>query len=417
MSFERETPEFFVIVGAARSGTTLVRLLLDAHSEIASPAEVGIPGLIEHYLRVWWPLRSLGPDGKERPFDEQDWLTPLPAAGRDALREAVLAPMRYCCQREGKRIFCDKSLDTAFHLPKVRSAFPSVRTIAVYRHVMDVVASAIEASPWGFSGYGFTPFIQASPDNFVLALVNYWLHHVNGALAWEDQHPAEVIRVRYEDLVAMPAQALAAVFSFMNVEPEEAVVDVAFERAATTRVPGDYKIVHTRRVHERSVGRGRHVPVDLIPAEVLEHVNHALTRLGYEELTAAWNAGGPSREGATAPPEASAALARLMSSVRLPEAGGLGPFAVVADDDIESRWIVDARNRSVSRGDGDAHFALVGSTEALVSMLSETENLGVLLVQGRVRHLTPNGGIEHDEMIHTCEAAAALLRTRAPVQA
>src|ERR1700733_7994309 len=42
-----------LVVGAARSGTTLTRLLLDAHPEIGCPSEAGIPALMTHLARVW----------------------------------------------------------------------------------------------------------------------------------------------------------------------------------------------------------------------------------------------------------------------------------------------------------------------------------------------------------------------------
>ena len=50
---EEASLQLGLIVGAARSGTTLLRLLLDAHREIGCPAEAGLPGLMSHMLRVW----------------------------------------------------------------------------------------------------------------------------------------------------------------------------------------------------------------------------------------------------------------------------------------------------------------------------------------------------------------------------
>ena len=35
---------------------------------------------------------------------------------------------------------------------------------------MDVIASGIEACPWGLKGYGFEPYAAESPGNTVLAL-------------------------------------------------------------------------------------------------------------------------------------------------------------------------------------------------------------------------------------------------------
>jgi hypothetical protein len=45
--------ELALIVGAARSGTTLLRLILDAHPEVGCPAETGLPSLMSHMAGVW----------------------------------------------------------------------------------------------------------------------------------------------------------------------------------------------------------------------------------------------------------------------------------------------------------------------------------------------------------------------------
>src|SRR6202035_3768632 len=49
----KPAPDLRLIVGAARSGTTLTRLLLDAHPEIGCPAEAGLPALMSHLAQVW----------------------------------------------------------------------------------------------------------------------------------------------------------------------------------------------------------------------------------------------------------------------------------------------------------------------------------------------------------------------------
>lgn len=48
-----DEPLLALIVGCARSGTTLLRALLDAHPEIGCPPEAGIPGLLRHVADVW----------------------------------------------------------------------------------------------------------------------------------------------------------------------------------------------------------------------------------------------------------------------------------------------------------------------------------------------------------------------------
>ena len=235
-----------LLVGAARSGTTLLRLILDAHPEIGCPAEAGIPSLIQTLGRVWWTIeademtdgagdpqapserRAQPADDEQGPHDGA--LPQLPPNAKDEIRRAALAPMRHYCGRESKRLYCDKSLDSVYHLEAVRQVFPKTRYVLLFRHVMDTVASGIEASPFGFHAYGYFPFVQRSPDNFVAALVDYWLRHVEIALGWEEAHPELCHRLRYEDLVTSPEKVVHQLFEFLGVKAELFDLENTFEK-------------------------------------------------------------------------------------------------------------------------------------------------------------------------------------------
>ena len=56
MASRASSPVF--VVSAPRSGTTLLRLILDAHPEIGCPSETGIPTLAAHLTRVWSTIYS-----------------------------------------------------------------------------------------------------------------------------------------------------------------------------------------------------------------------------------------------------------------------------------------------------------------------------------------------------------------------
>ncbi|MGH2904202.1 MAG: sulfotransferase [Solirubrobacteraceae bacterium] len=405
-----------LIVGAARSGTTLLRLILDAHAEIGCPAEAGLPGLMAHMAGVWMTVRAdeIGHRGEDPGAASRDGdgeqgglgvlkdggtgprkvlFDELPGDARDWIRESVRTPMRRYTARADKRLYVDKSLDSVFHLELVRELFPEARFVLLFRHVMDTVASGIEASPWGFQAYGYGPYVQASPHNSVAALANYWLAHVTAALAWEEKHQDCCHRLRYEDLVLRPEETVGGVLRFLEVREDLSVLEYAFQRAPA-RGPGDYKVVHTSQVHARSIGRGKRVPVGMLPPPLLEAVNEKLQILGYGELTSSWNteeravdAGGDTLWAGR--------LSELMSNVQLSAANGAayaGPlsFALVAEDHRALRWIVDAEAGEVAQGDGEVDAVLTGTAEDLVLMLTGEENLGVLLRSGRIRHLAPS---------------------------
>ena len=101
-------------------------MLLDAHPDIACPAEAGIPNLIRTVGAVWW---TITPSGERSPEGI------LPEEAVCAIREAAVGPMRAVCERHGKAMYCDKSLDSVQHLGVVENVLPGTRAILLFRHV------------------------------------------------------------------------------------------------------------------------------------------------------------------------------------------------------------------------------------------------------------------------------------------
>jgi hypothetical protein len=290
----------------------------------------------------------------------------------------------YCC--EGQRLYCDKSLDSVHHLGLVNELCPGTRVVILVRHVMDTVASGLEASPWGFSAYGYTPYIQANPGNAVAGLASYWLDHVTGALNWEEQHQDTCLRVRYEDLVLHPEATIERIQSFLGVASDLTVLERAFLRNAPIG-PGDYKLEHTTSVHARSIGHGKSVPIGLLPPAMVTVLNERLETLGYDPLNQSWNTAERAVDLNGDGPWADR-LSELMQRVRVgPACADIKPFAIVAEDHRVLRWTVEPAAGAIRQGDGEVEGVLTGTAENLVLMLTGDENLGVLLRSGRIRHV------------------------------
>jgi hypothetical protein len=335
----------------------------------------------------------------------------LPGPAREWIRAASLAGMSRYCNREGKRLYVDKSLDSVHHLELVRQIFPDVRCLLAFRHVMDTIASGIEASPWGFQAYGYGPYVQTSPGNTVMALARYWLDHVSQALAWEKEHPEMCIRVTYEDLVANPEPIVKGVQEFLGVREDLAVLLRAFDREPA-RGPGDYKVEHTRSVHAGSVGHGKRVPVGMLPPPLLAAINEKLEILGYPPLDRTWNAAERPVDVAT-DNVWSQRLQGIMSNVRDPTGESqAGPFALIAEDHLALRWVIDPESGTITQGDGDVESVLTGTTEDLYLMLTDQENLGVLIRSGRIRHVLPDeDGLRPRDVARELAAVVTTLRS------
>ncbi len=179
-----------------RSGSTLLRFLLDTHPDLACPPETNIPALCSQ-LAVVWSLIEGAPLSAER----GDAPPQVPDAAVKGIRRMLDEMTGSYLVRRGKRLFCDKSLGSARSAGLLQRIYPRARFVCVYRHPMDMISSGLEACPWGLNGYGFDRYIADSPGNAVLALARYWLDNAIAIAAVEEAHPGQCHRVRYEDLV------------------------------------------------------------------------------------------------------------------------------------------------------------------------------------------------------------------------
>jgi protein-tyrosine sulfotransferase len=91
------------------------------------------------------------------------------AQGLEHARSAARKLIRWHLGRDGKRVFCEKSLPNADHAFMLAEMFPRAKFVCLYRHPLDFIASATGSSKWGFSSYGILPYASASVNNFVLA--------------------------------------------------------------------------------------------------------------------------------------------------------------------------------------------------------------------------------------------------------
>ncbi|HEV2373906.1 MAG TPA: sulfotransferase [Streptosporangiaceae bacterium] len=396
-----------IILACARTGSTLLRFILDSHPELACPPETNLAKTVSHHLATWKMLNRC----------EQ-----LPTVATSAIRAPVDRMLAEYLSTRGRLRWCDKSLGTAEVAAAFLEVYPQAQFICLYRHCMDMIASGIEACPWGMAGYGFEPYASNSPGNNVAALAHYWADHTTAILEFEEAHPGRCQRVYYEDLAISPEITAKEIFKFLGV-----VGDVP---AASLTAPydlhgsGDYKIWATSQITGASVGRGVAVPTDAIPAPLLGAVNGLLGKLGYVQVDDQWNlrvGGGvltrqrQDLDGGQAPAEATdaagpdeleAALTRRIrdslarrspgeprSSDRTPAWWRSAAIVITAIGDGGSptscSWVVDLSLGGLptrcgpAPGQGD--WLLAAETGTWHAVLDGRLNFGLALRQGRVR--------------------------------
>lgn len=316
------------IACTARSGSTLLRLLLDAHLELSCPSETDVAVLAASYVRI------------------ADGLGLEPAEGRAGARRAVEELMgRYVARRNTAR-WCDKSLSNVFHLPLLAELFPRATIICLYRHGMDMIQSGLQSSPWGLADYGFAQVAAMFPTNSVAALAAYWVDRTARMIDFGERHPERCLHIRYEDLVADPTAVLGSCFERLGVG---AMAPTAgFSSAAGGTGPGDYRIWYTDEIRNDAVGKGAVVPADQIAEPLRGQMNALLSRLSYAVVDDWWgSAGGPSLQ------QDAIALritdrGALLGEVALDgDAPSAPPGAVVA---LERDALVDLREGSENPG-------------------------------------------------------------------
>jgi len=258
------------LAAGARSGSTLLRWMLDAHPDITCPGETDLAALVDAYRHTAAALAGAPDDGARHLVD-------------DLMGRHLAAT--------GKRRWCDKSLSNALHLDQLADLWPAGRFVLLHRHALDVVASGLEASVWGLDQYGFASYAQMSPTNPVVALVGYWIERTSALLRFEERNPARCLRIRYEDLVAGPDAVLGSLWSFLEVPPPADAAAAAFAGGHDASAAADYKIWFTDAVHGTSVGTGARVPADRIMPSVRAGMNELLDRLGYPTVGATWGSG------------------------------------------------------------------------------------------------------------------------------
>jgi protein-tyrosine sulfotransferase len=323
-------PVFVLCMG--RTGSTLLRFLLDAHPDLACPPETNVPALCGQLANVWALIEGAPLSAKRG--DEPPEIPDSVIAG---VRETMDRMVGSYLQRRGKKRYCDKSLGTARYGYLMSRVWPEAKFICLFRHPMDVVASGIEACPWGLNGYGFDQYIAETPGNSVHAMARFWMENAATILSAQEQWPERCHRIRYEDLTCDPQAAADELYEFLGAAR---VPDIGRKIFATERErsgPADYKIWHTSRISTDSIGRGWTVPAGMIGPPLRAIINEYCERLGYLPVDDHWGTADqpadfrvPIRAAAGADTgEAPAAReSRLIVAASEPEAAEIAPLLI-----------------------------------------------------------------------------------------
>jgi hypothetical protein len=204
------------ICGVTRSGTTLLRLMLDAHPDLAIPGETHfVPALIKRVERRKPRADELTGlivghkrwgDFQLEPHDLRARLRAIdPLTAGDALRSFY---MLYA-EKHGKSRYGDKTPGYLREMPRIQRVLPEARFVHIVRDGRDVALSVLKMN-WG-------------PETVTEAAA-LWVERITKArtLAPKTNH---YIEVKFEDVLANTEPTLKRVCEFIELDFDPVMLD------------------------------------------------------------------------------------------------------------------------------------------------------------------------------------------------
>jgi hypothetical protein len=242
----RKPPVF--IASSYRSGSTLLRYILDAHPELLCPPESKfISGLLEflNYPQAFRGLQSLGFESADTKFE---------------IRRLIEAFIGGCATASGKRRWIDKTPNYYRHLNGIDEIFNGqVQYIIMVRHPLDCIDSLVN----------FFPQESENSSDIVRKVRNYgkgkfgwakfWVEVYDKLHLFSQSFPERVHIVHYESLVTDPVATIEKIFAFIDEVYPASILEDAFKSNHRFGFQ-DLKILNTQSIHLESIGRWQEWP-------------------------------------------------------------------------------------------------------------------------------------------------------------
>jgi hypothetical protein len=227
---EGRSNPFVFIVGCPRSGTTLLQRIVGAHPDVVVCDET--------FWVVYYYKKRLGltPEGLVTPelagrlFEYykfyrmklgHDEVARLARPGQP-YAEFVTGLFDLHAEVRGKPLVGDKTPDYVRNLPTLHALWPQARFVHLIRDGRDVALSAIN---WKRKAARLAGLYSTWGEHPVTTAALWWEWHVRlGRQAGVALGPGRYLEVRYEALVARPAQECARLCAFLGLPYDDAML-------------------------------------------------------------------------------------------------------------------------------------------------------------------------------------------------
>lgn len=252
-------PRPIFIVGCQRSGTTMLRLVLDSHSRISCGPETRFLADMERIVTTDWPRLS------RYGYSKEEWLA--------RMADFFGGIQSDYARGRGKVRWADKTPLYALNLDLVMAMFPDAQIVNVIRDGRDVAVSHRKR-------FGYKSSVNSARK---------WPRYIAaGEAAKAKLPPAQFYELRYEDVVADTEASMRALFDWLGEPWEPAVLDYDKQRHD---VPEKYTLEAEKRrakssttasIYAGSVGSFRRELDPLTRLLFAVFAGKTLRRLGYK---------------------------------------------------------------------------------------------------------------------------------------
>ena len=257
--------EGIIILGCPRSGTTLLRRLLNAHPNLAAPGETHVLSACARFLH------------SDRAVDGMN------VGVLSGLGYAAFTFRRQHASREGKSRWVEKTAVDAFYIDEIsRLCGEQALFICITRHGMDVACSIndwCDKSQVYFSELHH--YIRQYP-RALEAFCHAWVDVTRTLRNFVSTHPVNTLEIRYEDLVANPENEMRRVLEFVDEPWDSGLLSRALNQKNSQGF-SDWKTFSKSQIETTSVGRWRKFSSSTM-ADLAPIVNPTLLECGYETI-------------------------------------------------------------------------------------------------------------------------------------
>jgi Sulfotransferase family len=259
-----------VVLGVSRSGTTLLKSMLGAHSQLAIPSE-------SYFIPQLWDRHGERPDRVAILADLRrleriaQWgvdVEQLDLPAQPTFAQVIDAVYSAYANAQGKPRYGDKTPLYMQHLDLLARVFPEARYVHIVRDGRDAALSFLDMAR--------KPRFNVSRPRGLGDFAAAWRREIVAARRFGREHP--YLELRYEALVANPEARLLEVCSFLGLGYEPAMLE--YHRATDLDITVDHVLLE--RPPEQTARKWREQMADR-DVELFEAIaGDVLSELGYE---------------------------------------------------------------------------------------------------------------------------------------